>query len=250
MSKTRGNLVPASEMGETWGVDTQRVYTLAVAPADQDAEWLDEGVKGSNRLIRNVFDLVHSLAGLLKGVDVDGMDPGALSEAARDLRRKAHETILKVTQDLEGRFSFHTAIARITELKNALPAVETVAKWTNDHDRKAVVEAIETLVVVFAPFAPHVCEELWHEALGHAGSVFDRAWPQASEHALQVEAIEYAVQVNGKIKAKALFPADASDEQLSSLAKGLPDVEKAVAGKNVKMVKVVRGRLVNIVVAG
>jgi leucyl-tRNA synthetase len=248
MSKSKLNAVGASEMGDVWGVDTQRVYTLAVAPADLDAPWLEEGVRGSHKFLRRTWESVTGLGEAFKGQDVEGLDPGALTQPARELRRKAHETIQKVTDDLEGRFAFHTALARLIELEHALPSVADLAKWTNPSDRKTVLEAVEILVVLLAPFAPHIAEELWHGALAHPGSVFDRAWPTPSEHALVRDSIEHAIQINGKVKLKAMLPADATEEQARELVLAHPDVKALLAGKTPKMVKVVLGRLVNIVV--
>ncbi|MBI3723404.1 class I tRNA ligase family protein [bacterium] len=245
-------------------MDTQRVYTLQVGPAWEDAPWQEDGVKGSHKFLRRAFESVHELSALLEGVEIEQLDPGALTKAARELRWKAHDTIQRVTDDLDGRFSFHTAIARLIELEHALPSPgdfsskpprsgaepQPANRWKSPSDRATVLEAIEILVVLLAPFAPHLSEELWHGPLAHPGSVFDRAWPEASEHALVREEVEYAIQVNGKIKAKAMFPADASERQIGELAVALPAVQALVAGKAVKMVKVVLGRLVNIVVAG
>ena len=244
----RLNAVGASEKGEVWGVDTQRDYTLAVAPADLDAPWLEEGVRGSHKFLRRTWESVTALTAALKGEDVEGLDPGALSPVARDLRRKAHETIQKVTSDLEGRFAFHTALAKLIELEHALPSPDELAKWTNASDRKTVLEAVEILVILLAPFAPHMAEELWEQALGRTYTVFSRAWPTPSEHALVQEAIEYAVQLNGKVKLKAMVQADATEDQVKALVLAHPEVQKLLEGKTPKMVKVVRGRLVNIVI--
>ncbi len=247
MSKTRLNAVGASEMGEQWGVDTQRVYTLAVAPADIDAPWIEEGVKGSHKFLRRVWESVHALAESL-GTEIEGLEPEKLTKPARDLRRRLHETIQKVTQDLDGRFAFHTAIARLIELEHALPTVEEVAKWSEPSDKKAVIEAIDRLVVLLSPFAPHVAEELWHGPLKHGGSVFDSAWPKPSEHALVREEVEIAVQVNGKVKLKALVPPDADEAFVREKLIPTPEVQKHLGGKSPKMVKVVPNRLVNIVI--
>jgi leucyl-tRNA synthetase len=248
MSKSRLNAVGASEMGETWGVDTQRHYTLAVAPADQDAPWIEEGVKGSHKFIRRTWESVFSLAAEV-GVEVEGLEPEKLTKPAKDLRFKVHDTIVKVTEALDGRFAFHTALARLTELEHALPSVDEVKKWTNPSDRKAVVEAIDRLVVLLAPFTPHLAEELWHEALKHPGSVMDVQWPQASEHALVQDALEYPIQINGKIKLKAMLPPGIDEAWVREHLLPTPDVEKLLGGKPVKMVKVVPNRLINIVVA-
>ncbi len=247
MSKSRLNTVSASEMGEQWGVDTQRHYTLAVAPADQDAPWNEESVCGSNRFIRRLWESVFSLTAEV-GTEVEGLEPENLTKPARDLRWKVHDTIKQVTDALEGRFAFHTALARLTEVEHALPSVDEVKKWTNPSDRKTVVEALDRLVVLLAPFTPHVAEELWHEALGHPGSVFDVVWPKASEHALVRDEVEIAVQVNGKVKMKAMLPPDADEAFVREKLLPTPEVQKHLGGKTPKMVKVVPNRLVNIVV--
>jgi leucyl-tRNA synthetase len=247
MSKSRLNTVGASEMGEQWGVDTQRHYTLAVAPATEDAPWIEESVKGSHKFIRRVWESVWSLAEAV-GTEVEGLEPEKLTKPARDLRFKVHDTVARVTEALDGSFAFHTALARLTELEHALPSVEEVAKWTNPSDRKAVVEAIDRLVVLLAPFTPHVAEELWQGALKHAGSVFDCAWPTPSQHALVRDEVEIAVQVNGKVKLKAMVPPDADEAFVREKLLPTPEVQKLLGGKSPKMVKVVPNRLVNIVV--
>jgi leucyl-tRNA synthetase len=250
MSKTRGNLVSASEMGDAWGVDTQRVYTLAVAPAELNAPWQEDGVKGSHKFLWRVNESVRTLTAALEGIELEMLEPENLGEKAAKLRFKAHDTIVKVTADLDGKFGFHTAIARLIELEHALPSPDELKTWTAKGDRATVLEAMEFLVILLAPFAPHLAEELWECAFKRTYSIFSREWPKASEHALVQEEVEYAIQINGKVKAKAKLPFGSSEDGIKELVLSHPEVQKLLEGKTPKMVKVVLGRLVNIVIAG
>jgi len=249
MSKTRLNLVSASEMGEEWGVDTQRLYTLAVGPAELDAEWEEQGVKGYHKFLRRVLNTVHDLAPAAKDAAGD-VDPGGLTGPFKDLRRKAHRTIGRVadglTLDPEGNFAFHTAIAAIIELEHAFES-----KWAGADlgaaDRAALRDGLEVLVKVLGPFAPHLAEELWQERLGRQGSLFRAGWPEVDPKALERDEVEIAVQLKGKVKAKAMVPPDADEETLRGLVLELPQIKPEVEGKTVKRFIVVPNRLVNIV---
>ena len=262
MSKTRGNLVSASEMGDRWGVDTQRVYTLAVGPAELDAAWdPDEAtgpVRGYHKFLERTFRSVTSLAprAAAPGTRVDA---GALPPAWRDLRRKVHETIGRVTRGLEldpeGNFGFHTAIAAMIELEHALAVAEPGAgppasgpsPGLGAPERAALREALETLVVLLGPIAPHVTEELWQRHLGRAGSLFRQAWPVADPAALTRDEVEIAVQIRGKVKAKVMVPPDAGEDIVGPLVLALDKVKEELGGKPVKKLVVVPNRLVNVV---
>jgi leucyl-tRNA synthetase len=242
MSKTRGNLVSAAEMGDKFGVDTQRLYTLAVAPADLSAQWKEQGVIGYHRFLHSLIDLSDELAPL-SSVTPSG---AAASTAEKDVRRKAHETTKKVTNDLDGRFGFHTAIASLIELKHAVK--DATKELLASPSGKAVLrDAWERLLLLLSPFAPYMAEELW-EKLGQKTSIFRHPWPTFDEAALARDEVEIGVQVNGKLKDRTKVPADAEDSVVTDLVLGLPKVKEATGGKAPKMVKVVKNRLVNIVV--
>ncbi len=252
MSKTRLNLVSAGEMGETWGVDTQRLYTLAVGPAEQDAEWEEQGVKGYSRFLRRALTTFEWLAPLARSADDAGRSAegaaSAPSPAGKALRRAVHEAIARVTQglelDAEGTFGFHTAIAAIITLEHAFdrprgePAPGDLAVWR---------EAAETFVELLAPFAPHLAEELWREQLGRPDSVFRSAWPEVDPAALVRDEVEIAVQLMGKVKDRVHVPTDADEATLRGIVLELPKIKDELAGKAVKKFVVVKNRLVNIV---
>jgi leucyl-tRNA synthetase len=246
MSKTRGNLVSAGEMGEQWGVDTQRLYTLAVGPAEQDAEWETTGVKGYHRFLRRVFKTVHDLAPGLQGA-ADAVAQGDLSRDAKALRRKVHQTIERVGHglelDVEGNFGFHTSIAAIIELEHAMPKPGDLPA----PDRAALREALEILVKLLGPFAPHITEDLWQGPLGHDSSLFRAGWPAVDPDALAQDEVEIAVQVKGKVKDRALVPPDADEATLRPLILALPKIQAEIEGKTIKKFIVVKNRLVNIV---
>ena len=257
MSKTRGNLVSASEMGERWGVDTQRVYTLAVGPAELDAAWdANEAtgpVRGYHKFLQRTFASVTELAprAAAQGAPVDA---AALEGEWRALHRRTHETIGRVSAGLEldpeGNFGFHTAIAAMIELEHALSIAEGTAELSPPQ-QACLRQALETLVKLVAPFAPHVAEEMWQVHLGGAhpgrGSVFRQAWPQADPAALVRDEVEIAVQVRGKLRAKAKVPPDAGEDVLRPIVLALDKVQEELAGKPIKKLVVVPNRLVNIV---
>lgn len=248
MSKTRMNIISAGEMGESWGVDTQRLYTLAVGPAELDAEWdfKAEGVKGYHKFLKRILNTVEAFAPLVK--DAPAVDAGALSETACDVRRVAHRTIEKVTKglalDREGNFGFHTAIAGIIELEHALKLPQG---GMTEQDQPAYREAIEVAVKLLAPFAPHLAEELWQGQLGHTETVFKQAWPEADAAALTVAEVEIAIQIKGKIKDRAKVPADADEATLRPIVLELPKIKPELEGKTIRKFIVVKNRLVNIV---
>lgn len=250
MSKTRGNLVSAGEMGETWGVDTQRLYTLAVGPAELDAGWETQGVKGYYKFLKRALNTVEAFSPLIKDA-AERVDASSLSGPATDLRRLAHQTIERVDTglqlDREGNFGFHTAIAQIISLEHGFKAPKAGGSEVSDADKAAYKEAIEILVRLLAPFAPHLAEEMWQTHLGHTSTIFLAGWPKADPAAMTVAEVEIAIQVLGKIKARAMVPADADEATLRPLVLALEQIKPELEGKTIKKFVVVKNRLVNIV---
>jgi leucyl-tRNA synthetase len=205
-------------------------------------EWSDEGVAGAHRFLRRFWKLVadHVNQGPAPRVNL-----GELPAGLKDLRRQVHQTLAKVTDDIGRRRTFNTAIAAVMELSNAL------AKAEGDSEAARVVrqEAFELIALMLAPIAPHLCHVLWRE-LGHADAVIDARWPQPDPAALQQDSLEIVVQVNGKLRARIAVPADASDEETARYALADANVRRFVEGKELKKKIVVRGKLVNLVVAG
>ncbi len=242
MSKSKGNTVAPDDVIARYGADTLRLYILSVAPPEMALEWSEESIAGSHRLIQRLWRLVdrHADAG-----STDVAPTAALPKAARDLRRKTHQTIQRVTRDVDERLHLNTAVAAFQELLNEIGRVEEdVAQGSG---RAALREALETLIVLMNPFTPHVCEELW-ERLGHKGGLVDQAWPCADAAVAREESIEMAVQVNGKVRGHVVVAMDATDDEIRTVALADPRVAQQLNGKSIVKAVVVPGRLVSFVV--
>ncbi len=241
MSKSKGNTIAPDDIVKRYGADTLRLYILFAAPPEMSLEWSEDGIKGPHRFLQNVWRLVDRHADAFRS----GLreKPGAdLPEAARALRRKVHQTIQRVTDDVEERIHLNTAVAALMELSNAIQELEPqVAEGAS---RAVLQEAIETLVLLLAPFAPHVCEEMW-ERLGRRRFVVDRPWPQADPALAREESVELAVQVNGKVRARVTVAVGAPEGAVRDAA--LAAVAEHVAGKEIAKVVIVPGRLVSVV---
>ena len=240
MSKAKGNTVDPQQLIERYGADTVRLFMMFTAPPEQALEWSDEGVQGAHRFLKRFWHAVqqHAEAGT-----PPALDPGALGDAAQELRRKTHRTIVKVSDDIGRRYTFNTAVAAVMELLNA------VARFDDESPagRAVVREALQAAVLLLAPIVPHICHELW-QALGHATAPVDERWPEADESALAQSLIEIVVQVNGKLRGRISVAADADEDVISEMALADANVRRFVAGKTVRKTIVVPGRLVNVVV--
>jgi leucyl-tRNA synthetase len=230
-----------------YGADTARLFTLFAAPPEKDLEWSDQGVEGAYRFLSRVWRLVYQQRGLWAG-GADSSNGADLSSDLRDLRRLIHRTIKKVTEDIEGRFHFNTAIAAIMELSNALTAA-VQAEIQSKAAGTVIKQGVETLIVLLAPFVPHVASELW-EQLGHHERLDRVLWPSYSEAALEEEKLLIVVQVNGKVRGKITVPADMTQERVQTEALADPKVVDFLGSKKVHRVVYVPRRLVNIVVEG
>ena len=239
MSKSVGNVVSPEEILEKYGADTARLFILFAAPPEKDLAWSDQGVEGSYRFLRRVWTIVGRYLELAK------TDAGALSEDEKDLRRRLHMTIAKVTADLDGRFNFNTAISSVMELVNAM---YLYAEKHEAVDAAFAKELLRALLILLAPFVPHITEELWQLLGEEEKSVHAASWPSVDESALTVEEAELAVQVNGKVRGVVKMPVDAAEETIAAAAKELPEVAKHLDGKTIVKCIVVPGRVVNIVV--
>ncbi len=226
MSKSKGNVVSPDELIERHGADALRLYILFMGPADQDKEWQDTGVEGMWRFLTRLWRIVHEEIAREPG------DPGTTP-----LARKAHETIHKVTDDIDRRFVFNTPVAAVMELVNAISA---------SPDDPASRFAVETAVSLIQPYAPHVAEELW-SALGHS-RLWEEPWPVADESMLQRDTIELVIQVNGKVRDRMTVAAGLPKEELIALAKGSERVQAYLDGKEPRQVIAVPDKLVNFVV--
>jgi leucyl-tRNA synthetase len=245
MSKSKGNVVSPDELIREYGADTVRLYTLFIGPPEKDAEWSDTAVEGSFRFLRRIWRRVYETHDLLRASASLKADLAKMETPERDLYRKLHESIAKITHDLEGAFQFNTAIAQIMELMNFLDAMKIDA--TSSESCRAVYrETIETLVVLISPFAPHIAEELWVE-LGHKPSVLSAPWPQVNEKALARDTIEIVIQLNGKIKNREVIPTRLTPKEIEAHVLTLAPVKQMLAGLTIRKVVVIPGKLVNIV---
>ncbi len=245
MSKSKGNVVSPDELIREYGADTVRLYTLFIGPPEKDAEWSDTAVEGSFRFLRRIWRRVYETHDLLRASASLKADLAKMETPERDLYRKLHESIAKITHDLEGAFQFNTAIAQIMELMNFLDAMKIDAN-SSESCRAVYRETIETLVVLISPFAPHIAEELWVE-LGHPPSVLSAPWPQVNEKALARDTIEIVVQLNGKIKNREVIPTRLTPKEIEAHVLALDFVKQMLAGLTIRKVVVIPGKLVNIV---
>ena len=244
MSKWKRNIIAPQDLIDRYGADTARLFTLFAAPPEKDLEWSDQGVEGAYRFLSRLWRLIYQQRDLwTQGRTADIATE--LSSEVRDLRRTIHRTIKKVSEDIEGRFHFNGAIAAIMELLNALSA----ASQQLDSTAAAEVQrhGLETVILLLAPFVPHVASELW-QALGHDPCVDRMEWPTYSEDALEEERLLIVVQVNGKMRGKITVAADATQARIETEA--LAKVAGLFDSKNIRRVVHVPRRLVNIVVGG
>ncbi|MFZ5580766.1 MAG: leucine--tRNA ligase, partial [Pseudomonadota bacterium] len=238
MSKSKNNGVDPQAMIDRYGADTVRLFMMFAAPPEQMLEWSDSGVEGAHRFLRRLWRMVneHVAQGAPAALDKD-----ALSDAQKAARRKLHETIQKITDDIGRRQTFNTAIAAVMELLNEIGKLDD-----SDASRAVRQEALEATVLMLSPIVPHIAETLWN-ALGHEGMAATASWPVVDESALVRDAITLAVQVNGKLRGAIDVPVDASREAIEQAALADEKVQHFIAGLNVKKVIVVPGRLINLV---
>ena len=236
MSKSKGNTVSPLEIIERYGADTARLFILFAAPPERDLEWSDSGVEGCYRFLGRVFRAVMDNEELFRNRPEARPEKGP----ARDLYRRIHRTIKKVTEDVGERYHFNTAISAIMELFNA------INEYPEDADRGTLADALETGVILLAPFAPHLAEELWH-AMGHETSVHEQPWPSYDPEMLVEEEVEMAVQINGRVRDKLVVPVTADRETVEQLALNQERIKNHLSGKTVRKVIVVPKKLVNIV---
>ncbi|HZR45751.1 MAG TPA: leucine--tRNA ligase, partial [Candidatus Manganitrophaceae bacterium] len=249
MSKSKGNIVDPDQLIETYGADTARLFSLFAAPPEKDLEWSDEGVQGAFRFLQRVWRMVYEQ---MKGgapVSSTPVDWTAASPRVRALRRMTHLTIRKVTEDIEEGFQFNTAIAALMEFYNALSRDQASPAPIGEEKplhAAAFAEALDHLVLLLSPFAPHIAESLW-ELLGHDPSILDVPWPSYDPALIQEEEVEVVVQVNGKVRNKFSAPAGSSDDLLRERALSDPKTQSWIGDRKIKKVFVVKGKLVNIV---
>lgn len=235
MSKSLGNTVSPEEIVAKYGADTARLFILFAAPPERDLEWSDQGVEGCFRFIQRVLRLVEDLSDRLNTAKSSG-------KKDKDVRFITHKTIKKVTEDISERFNFNTAISAIMEMVNGLNDYKE-----SDVSKDVIKEALENLLLLLAPFAPHITEELWHKNLGHKNSIHMMPWPKYDKAALVEDEIEIVVQVNGKLRDKMKISAQATQDEMQEAALKSEKVKISLQGKEMKKVIIVPKKLVNIV---
>ncbi len=233
MSKSKGNVVAPDELVQKYGADTVRAYLMFAFRWDMGGPWDSKGIEGTHRWLHRVLNLI---------LDEPRVRRDATDEEIRGLRRKTHQTIKRVTQDME-EFAFNTAIAALMELTNTMMKLKETSAVHTD----AWIEARDTLILLMAPFTPHIAEELWVRT-GHEYSVHNQPWPTWDEELTKEETITLVVQINGKVRAKIPAPAGLSQDEALELALANPRVQKYVNGKEIRRVIFAQGRILNLVV--
>jgi len=246
MSKSKKNVIDPQELIDQYGADTVRVFCLFAAPPEKGLEWSDQGVEGVFRFLNRVWRLVIDHLADITGVSpYDGGEP--LEGRARDLYRKTHQTIKRVTNDIDTRFHFNTAIAAVMELVNEIMQFVNAESIKDDISWAVIRESVEATVVLLSPVAPHITEELWRR-LGHEGNLIEVPWPVFCENALTTDTMLVVLQVNGKVRSKIEVPASYDEKQIEEFALKDKRVRNFISDKQVKKVIVVKKKLVNVVV--
>ena len=236
MSKSKGNTVDPQELIDRYGADTVRLFSMFAAPPEQSLEWSDSGVEGANRFIRRLWRLAHDF-------DTDGTEslPDSLNGEQKNLRRKIHETIAKVSDDYGRRQTFNTAVAAVMELCNELGRHPT----EHSGDRAVIGEGLRAVLQLLWPITPHLSEHLWQALTGEAFK--ESQWPDVDDTALSRDELEIVVQVNGKVRGKISVPASADNAEIEAMAKSQENVQRFLADTTIRKVIVVPQKLVNIV---
>lgn len=241
MSKSKGNVVSPKEIIDKYGADTARLFILFAAPPERDLDWNDDGVEGSFRFLNRVWRLVQDTK--------DSFDPsasiGELSDADKDLNFIINKTVKKVTDDISDRFNFNTAISAVMELVNELYRYREAGSV----NKALLTDAINKVVMLLAPFAPHMTEELWM-SLGYTKSVHSMPWPQYDEKALVKEEVEVVLQINGKVRDKVTVPREIDQSALEKMVMANERILRFIDGREIVKVVLIPQKLVNIVVKG
>jgi len=240
MSKSKNNGVDPQSLVEKYGADTARLFMMFAAPPEQTLEWSDEGVQGAFRFIRRLWTAVYQH---VSGGGAAPVDKAALNAAQKDLRRAAHQALVKVTDDIGRRRTFNTAIAAVMELLNAVSRFDD----RSPQGRAVVQEALEFAVIGLSPIVPHVCHELW-KALGHREAIIDVSWPAADPEALSQDSLTLVVQVNGKLRGQITVAVDADETTIRSAALADEAVKRFIGDATPKKIVIVPRKLVNVVV--
>lgn len=245
MSKSKKNVVDPNILLDKYGADTTRLFCLFAAPPERDLEWSEQGVEGGYRFLSRVWRLAATLMDSIKDVKPFEGRPEDLDGRLKDLYRKTHQTINKVTRDIEDRFHFNTAISAVMELYNTISGIKL--KENNPVSAGVIRFAMESVVLLLAPIVPHFADEIW-EALGHESSVLLESWPTYRKDVLQEDELLIVIQVNGKLRSRFAVSVDTDEDTIKQMALSDERAKKFINNKPVKKVIVVKNKLVNIVV--
>ncbi|WP_105264424.1 leucine--tRNA ligase [Pseudoalteromonas sp. T1lg76] len=238
MSKSKNNGIDPQHVIDQYGADTVRLFMMFTAPPEQTLEWSDSGVEGAHRFIKRVYKYALDV----KKAGFVALDVASLSKEQKELRRELHKAIAKITDDLERRQTFNTAIAAVMELSNKL----IKAPLADEGDKAVANEALEAMLIMLAPITPHLSHQLWQD-LGKEGDVLDATWPVADESAMVESEKLVVVQINGKVRAKLTLAADASQEAVEQAAFADANVQKFTEGLTVRKVIYIKGKVLNVV---
>ncbi|MFC2082763.1 leucine--tRNA ligase [Candidatus Bipolaricaulota bacterium] len=244
MSKSKRNVVDPHDIVTKYGADTERLYTMFMGPPDRDIDWTDEGIRGAFRFLKRAWNLIVSNVDHLAEVGSIA-NPSTLDDKAASLWRRVHRTIKKVSEDIEDRFSFNTAVAAIMEFFNELsPYIAG-----DNPDAALLREAVDSMILILSPFTPFICEELWQRT-GHQDSILDQPWPSFQETALEEDTVEVPVQINGKLRARITVSAAVSADPtaLKEAALANERIQEALEGKELVKAIPIPGKMVSLVV--
>ena len=242
MSKSLGNTVDPEEMIQNYGADTVRLFMMFTSPPEQSLEWSDTAINGSYRFLKKLWKLIKTHQDSIK--DIPGISSNEKFNGNQNkLRRKTHQTISKVTDDIGRRYTFNTAIAAVMELVNEVSAFNV----DDELDRQVIKEAIESILLLLSPIVPHICHQLWLD-INHDQPIIDARWPKFDSSLLKSETSLIVVQVNGKLRSKLEVDASISEDELKSMALSDEKVVRFINGNEIKKIIVIPEKLVNIVV--
>jgi len=253
MSKSKGNVVTPDDVINQYGADTLRLYTLAVGPPQKDAEWQDSGIIGYHRFLNRLWDLIVKHASGFRSIPRRTPTEEGLGPQWRRLFRQVHSTVKRVTEDIEQRWHFNTAIAAVISLLNEvqkLPVLDSYVGTETDEEQRdfnIFRFALERIVQLLAPFVPHVSEELWSR-MGNPASIFEQGWPEYDPETARSEEVELPVQINGKVRDRLVVARDEDEQTVRRQVLELPNVQRYLEGKQVRQLVVVPNRIVSIVV--
>jgi leucyl-tRNA synthetase len=250
MSKSLGNVVSPDDMVARYGADATRLYTLFAAPPDRDLDWQDQGVEGVYRFLSRLYRFITENPVRLAPGDARDYDVAALAPDARNVLRKLHQTIRRITDDFQGRWHFNTSVAAMMELLNACMVKQELFAASSTAPKAFRAEVQRKLILLLNPFAPYLAAELW-SALGEdPNALLRHPWPQADPVLAKEDEVEIVVQFNGKVRSRLIVAHDAEDDSVRQAALNDGKVKEALAGKQIVKVIVVRNKLVNLVIKG